>query len=180
MRRTRTVAATAALALAATTAVLVPAADAAAPKPKVLAKHLVSPLTAAIDDDGTAYVTENFAGQLVKIRPGKKPKVVYASKHGNEVGGVSVFHGKLVFTETASDAEGPTKSWVKWINARGKVRTLANVRVFEDKRNPDKAISYGVRGISDECAAQWPTEEAGPPSYTGVPGLAPVRHPADR
>jgi hypothetical protein len=168
MRRTRTVAATAALALAATTAVLVPAADAAAPKPKVLAKHLVSPLTAAIDDGGTAYVTQNFAGQLVKVRPGKKPKIVYASKHGNEVGGVSVFHGKLVFTETASDAEGPTKSWVKWINARGKVRTLANVRAFEDKKNPDKVISYGVRDISDECAAEWPTEQFGPATYTGV------------
>lgn len=174
MRRTRTLAATAALAIAATTAVLVPAADAAAPKPKVLAKHLVSPLTAAIDDDGTAYVTQNFAGQLVKVRPGKKPKVVYAAKNGNEVGGVSVLHGKLVFTETASGPDGnPAKSWVKWINARGKVRTLANVRAFENKRNPDQKVAYGVRGISDECAAQWPTEQAGPATYTGVPDSHP-------
>lgn len=173
MRRTRTVAATAALALAATTAVLIPAADAAAPKPKVLAKHLVSPLTAAIDDDGTAYVTQNFAGQLVKVRPGKKPKVVYAGKNGNEVGGVSVFHGKLVFTETASDDNGPTKSWVKWITPKGKVRTLANVRAYENRKNPDKSVAYGVRGISDECAAQWPTEQFGPPTYTGVPDSHP-------
>jgi hypothetical protein len=169
MRSTRTVAATVTLALAATTAAFMPAGQAAAPKPKPLAKNLVAPLSAAVDDDGTAYVTQNFAGLLSKARPGKKPQTVYASKGGNEVGGVSVFHGKLVFTETASDAEGnPAKSWVKWITPSGKVRTIANVRAYENKTNPDRKITYGVRGISDECAATWPTEDAGPPTYTGV------------
>src|SRR4051795_7933005 len=116
MRTTRFLASATVVAFAATSLGVLTAADAAAPHPKTLAKHLVSPLTAAIDDDGTAYVTENFPGKLTKIRPGKKPKTVYASKGGNEVGGVSVFHGQLVFTETASDAEGPVKSWVKWID----------------------------------------------------------------
>jgi streptogramin lyase len=174
MRSTRIVAASATLALAATTAVLLPAAEAAAPKPKPLAKHLVSPLSAAVDDDGTAYVTQNFAGLLTKVRPGKKPKVVYASKNGNEVGGVSVFHGKLVFTETASDAQGnPAKSWVKWINARGKVRTLANIRAYENKKNPDGKVTYGVRGISAECAATWPADKLGPATYKGLPDSHP-------
>jgi len=174
MRSTRFVAAAATLAVAATTAVIVPAAQAAAPKPTTLAKGLTSPLTAAIDDDGTAYVTQNFKGQLVKIRKGKKPKVVYASKNGNEVGGVSVFHGKLVFTETASDAQGnPSKSWVKWITASGKVKTLANIRSFENKKNPDKKVTYGVRGISADCAAQWPTAQLGPATYQGLPDSHP-------
>jgi hypothetical protein len=174
MRRTRIVAATATLALAATTALILPAGQAAAPKPQTLAKGLVSPLTAAVDDDGTAYVTQNFAGLLGKVRKGKKPKVVYAAKNGNEVGGVSVFHGKLVFTETASDADGnPSKSWVKWITASGKVKTLANVRAFENKTNPDKKVTYGVRGISDSCAAQWPTADLGPATYKGVPDSHP-------
>src|SRR6478735_6816903 len=168
MRRTRIVAATATLALVTTTAALVPASEAAAPKPRTLAKHLVSPLSAAIDDDGTAYVTQNFAGLLTKIRPGKKPKVVYASKNGHEVGGVSVFHGKLVFTETASDAQGnPAKTWVKWIGRSGKVHTLARVRAYENRTNPDKKIRYGVRGISSACAAEWPTEQFGPATYRG-------------
>ena len=121
--------------------------EAAAPKPKTVAKHLARPLSAAVDDDGTAYVTQNFAGLLTRVRPGKKPKTIYASK-GDEVGGVSVFHGKVVFTETASDAQGnPAKSWVKWIDPSGKVRTLANVRAYENRTNPDKKITYGVRGI---------------------------------
>ncbi|MDF1603906.1 ScyD/ScyE family protein [Nocardioides sp. YIM 152315] len=174
MRRTRIVAATATLALAATTAVLVPASQAAAPKPKTLAKNLVAPLSVAIDDDGTAYVTQNFAGTLSRVAPGKKPKTVYASKGGNEVGGVSVFHGKVVFTETKSDAQGnPKKSWVKWITPSGKVKTLANVRKYENKKNPDGDVMYGVRGITDECAAQWPTEEAGPATHPGIPDSHP-------
>jgi hypothetical protein len=169
MRSTRTVAAMATLALAVTTVALMPAGEAAAPKPKPLAKNLVAPLSAAVDDDGTAYVTQNFAGLLSKARPGKKPKTVYASKNGNEVGGVSVFHGKLVFTETASDAEGnPAKSWVKWITPSGKVRTLANIRAYENKKNPDKSVEYGVRDLSADCAATWPTDQFGPPTYSGV------------
>ena len=174
MRRTRIVAVTAALALAATTAAIVPAGQAAAPSHRTLAKGLVSPLTAAVDDNGTAYVTQNFAGLLTKVRPGKKPKVIYASKNGHEVGGVSVFHGKVVFTETANDAQGnPAKSWVKWIAPSGKVRTLANIRAYENRRNPDKKITYGVRGISSECAKDWPTDKAGPPTYRGLPDSHP-------
>ena len=158
MRRNRIVAATVTLALAATTAVVVPAGQAAAPQPRTLAKGLVSPLSAAVDDDGTAYVTQNFAGLLSKVRPGKLPKTVYASKNGNEVGGVSVFHGKIVFTEVASDAQGnPSRSWVKWIAPSGKVRTLADIRAYENRRNPDGKVTYGVRGISSTCAAEWPT-----------------------
>lgn len=169
MRITRSVAVAATLAVAATAAVVVPAGQAAAPKPTTLAKGLVSPLSAAVDDDGTAYVTQNFAGKLSKVRKGKKPKTVYQSKGGNEVGGVSVFHGSLVFTETASDGEGnPTKSWVKWIAPSGKVKTLANIRAYENKKNPDKKIAYGLRDISPECAAQWPADQFGPATYTGI------------
>lgn len=169
MRISRTVAMAASLAVAATAAVVVPAGQAAAPKPTTLAKGLVSPLSAAVDDDGTAYVTQNFAGLLSKVRKGKKPQVVYKSKGGNEVGGVSVFHGKLVFTETASDAEGnPTKTWVKWIAPSGKVKTLANIRAFENDRNPDAKITYGLRGVSAECAAQWPADMFGPATYPGI------------
>lgn len=174
MRRTRMLAVTATLAVAATTAVVVPAGQAAAPKPDTLAKGLVAPLSAAVDDDGTAYVTQNFAGMLSRIRPGKKPKTVFVSKNGNEVGGVSVLHGKLVFTVTKSGGEqNPIKSWVKWITASGKVKTLANVRAYENKKNPDADITYGLRGISDACAAQWPTDEFGPPTYQGIPDSHP-------
>ena len=52
MRTTRIVAATASLALTVTAVALMPAGEAAAPKPRPLAKNLVAPLSAAVDDDG--------------------------------------------------------------------------------------------------------------------------------
>ncbi len=168
MQTSRIAAVAAAVALAATSTVLMPAGQAAAPKPKVVAGHLLSPLTAAVDDDGTAYVTQNFGGKLTRIRPGKKPRTIYTSKAGHEVGGVSVLHGRVVFTETTSDEQGrPVASQVRWITPKGKVRTIARVRAFENAHNPDHRITYGARGISSDCAAQWPTDKIGPATYRG-------------
>ena len=164
----RIVAGTATLAVAATMAVLAPASEAAAPKPHPLAKGLTSPLSAAVAKDGTAYVTQNFAGRLTKVTPGKKARTVYVSKGHHEVGGVSVRDGRVVFTETASDAQGaPVKSWVKVLTRSGKARTLANIRAYENAKNPDRTVTYGVRAISDSCAAQWPTDKFGPPTTKG-------------
>lgn len=174
MRTTRLLAAATAVALAATSAGVLTAADAAAPKPKPLATGLVSPLSAAVAPDGTAYVTQNFAGLLTRVQPGKKPKIIYASKGGKEVGGVSERNGVVVFTETASNEQGePSDSWVKQIGKSGKVRTIAHVRAFENKVNPDGVVEYGARGISADCAAAWPTEDMGPATYDGLPDSHP-------
>lgn len=134
---------------------------------RTLAGQLVGPLSMAVDGRNV-YVTQNFAGILNKLRPGKPPATLYASSGGNEVGGVSARHGNIVFTETAGDEESPTDSWVKRLTRSGQVRTLADVRAYENAKNPDGGIVYGVRGISDECAAQWPTDEFGPPEYSGI------------
>jgi hypothetical protein len=169
MRISRTIiAAAAAAALAATGAMSAPA-DAGSPHPKTLAKDLVGPLRAAVDSHGTAYVSQNFGGPILKVRPGKKPRAIYSGDPGVEVGGLSLTHGALTFTETVSDDQGnPSDSSVLRRSARGKVRTIANVWNYEARHNPDAKVTYGVRGISDECAADWPTEEFGPPVYTGV------------
>lgn len=168
MRTTRIVAGMATLAIAGTMTVLGPAGEAAAPKPRNLAKGLTSPLSAAVAADGTAYVTQNFAGTLTRVRPGGTARTVYASKTHNEVGGVSVRGHRVVFTETASGPSGaPSKSWVKVLGRSGRARTLANIRAFENARNPDGKVVYGARGIDGTCAAQWPTEQFGPPTYDG-------------
>ncbi len=49
----------------------------------------------------------------------------------------------------------------------GKAAILAHIRAYENANNPDGTITYGVRGISDECAADWPTDQFGPPVYPG-------------
>jgi hypothetical protein len=172
MRTPRFLAAVAASTLAVGTLAAAPSV-AAEPSGRTLARHLVGPLSVAVEGDDV-YVTQNFAGVLNKLRPGRSPKTLYASTGGNEVGGVSVRNGRVVFTETASDAEGnPADSWVKRLTRSGKVRTIAHVRAFENRKNPDGDVAYGARGISDECAAQWPTAEAGPATYTGLPDSHP-------
>ncbi|MEP9361833.1 ScyD/ScyE family protein [Nocardioides sp. CN2-186] len=167
MRTSRLLAALAATAVAGAL-VAVPSAEAAAPKPKTLTRHLLAPLSVAVDGDDV-YVTQNFGGTLNKLRPGKSPKTIYKSKGGNEVGGVSVRKGHVVFTETASDPETgePSDSWVKEINAKGKVKTLAHMRAYENANNPDSVITYGISDLDEDCAAQWPTDDFGPVSYPG-------------
>ncbi len=140
-------------------------AGAAAPTTTTLARHLLSPLTLAVDGN-EVYVTQNFGGVLSKLRAGKPPKALYHSK--NEVGGVSAHAGRIVFTETASDDQGPTDSWLKLLRPSGKAKTLAHIRAYENAHNPDGTTTYGVRGIPADCAAQWPTAQLGPAVYTGL------------
>lgn len=166
MRRLQTIAGVAALALAAGMAG-VPQAEAAG-RQRTLATGLLSPLSLAVGGDGTTYVTENFAGILAKVRPGRSPKVLYQSKGGNEVGGVSVRHGRVVFTETQGNEQGPIDSWVKVLTRHGKARTIAHVRAYENKKNPDGKVTYGARGINSSCASQWPVDKAGPAVYQGA------------
>lgn len=166
MRRLQTIAGVAALALTASMAA-VPQAEAAG-RQRTLASGLISPLSLAVARNGTTYVTENFAGILAKVWPGRSPRVLYRSQNGNEVGGVSVRHGRVVFTETASDAEGnPAATWVKVLRRNGTARTLAHVRAYENRKNPDHRTTYGARGISSSCASQWPAE-FGPAVYRGL------------
>ena len=67
------------------------AAPAQVGEPQVLAKDLAGPLTTAVAEDGTAYVTANFGGSLWKVPPGGDAELVFQSdEEGAEVGGVSV------------------------------------------------------------------------------------------
>src|SRR5688572_14171047 len=78
-----------------------PASGAAtAPEPTTVAKKLVSPLSMAVADDGTAYVAQNFAGLLTAVAPGARPAVVFAAGKGVEVGAVSEAGGTVRFATT--------------------------------------------------------------------------------
>lgn len=166
MRATRLLAATAITALTVGgTLAATPAG--AAPDSKVLAKGLLSPLSLAVDGPDI-YVTQNFGGTLELLQPGKKAKKLYAAKGGAEVGAVSARRGTVTFAVSASDAEGNyTATKLMRIASSGKARTVANLLAYEKKRNPDGNVTYGARGISQECAASWPAE-APPASYPGV------------
>ncbi|SDK01713.1 hypothetical protein SAMN05428985_102282 [Nocardioides sp. YR527] len=142
-------------------------------KPKlpkgVLASGLLSPLSAAVGEDGTAYVSSNFAGQILKVRPGKSPKVVYTDPNGYEVGGLSVRDGVVTFVVTRSNRETfeNTGSWLKRLYPSGKVKTVADLHAYETKRNPDGRTSYGFRDGDTDCNAKWPADIGAPAAYKG-------------
>jgi DNA-binding beta-propeller fold protein YncE len=144
-----------------------PAASAAAPTPHVIARHLRTPLSLAVAGR-TVYVTQNDAGRLMKVRPGARPTTWFASKGGKEVGGVSVRHHRVAFTLTKGNEQGVSGTWLKLGHRRGHARTVANIYRFEAAHNPDHRIVYGVRNLPADCAAQWPTDQIGPPSYRGA------------
>lgn len=178
------------LALAAAAFSTASPAGAAPADPRPVMKGLVSPLSAAVAGDGTAWVTQNFTGQLMRKRPGKKVRTVYRAKvPGTEVGAVSVRKGTVVFATTApvpepaarrgeafagndfvqrlaAGARADEDNWLYRINRKGKARKVANLSRHERRRNPDAGVTYGVRGLDEECAAQFPAEV--PASYTGI------------
>lgn len=171
-RLPRCLTAAAALILGAALIATTPAAQAHS-KPRlptgVLASGLLSPLSAAVGEDGTAYVSSNFAGQILKIRPGRSPKVVYTDPNGYEVGGLSVHDGVVTFVVTRSNRETfeNTGSWLKRLYPSGKVKTVADLHAYETKRNPDGDTSYGFRDGDAECDAKWPAEFGAPAAYKG-------------
>ena len=50
------------------------AAPAQVGEPQILAKDLAGPLSTAVAEDGTAYVTANNGGALYKVAPGGRPR----------------------------------------------------------------------------------------------------------
>ena len=130
---------------------------------EVIAKSVPSPLSLAVAKDGSAYVTANFAGMLWHVAKGQPPEILYQTKEKNaEVGGVSRYQNTLTFTIT-----GKNKVIKQSVNG-GKATTLADVGKYEETKNPDADVTYGLQGATPECAAQWPVKEAGPPTYTGI------------
>jgi sugar lactone lactonase YvrE len=137
------------------------AAPAQVGEPQILAKDLAGPLTTAVADDGTSYVTANFGGKLYRYAPDGTRSVAYKTK-GSEVGGVAVDGDTVTFVVSGA------KHLVKRIIGDGKARTIANLGAYERNNNPDAKTGYGFVSIPKACAAKWPVKDAGPPQYTGI------------
>lgn len=135
---------------------------ASAPEPTTVAKKLVSPLSMVVAANGTAYVSQNFAGLLTAIEPGGRPQVVHAAKKGTEVGALATSGNSVVFATTKG------KRTALWSMRPGrKPSKVADLWAHERDRNPDGDVAYGFEGGLDAaCAAQMPPEV--PASYTGI------------
>ncbi len=139
-----------------------PAASASqAPEPTTVAKKLVTPLSMVVAGNGTAYVSQNFAGLLTAVPPGGKPRVVYAAKKGTEVGALSASRGKIHFATTKG------RRTALWSMRPGSRPTkVADLWQHERTKNPDGDVAYGFSDLDAACAAQMPPEV--PAAYTGI------------
>lgn len=123
----------------------------------VVAKNLLSPLSLAVNDHFVVFFSNNFGGQLFMKRPGKDPKVVVEAK--SEIGAISTRARSVFFVKgTVLFRRTPN----------GELTRIANLARHERQQNPDGAVEYGIQGLSQECADQWPDESPAPPSYTGI------------
>ncbi|MCW2790215.1 MAG: ScyD/ScyE family protein [Aeromicrobium sp.] len=129
-------------------------------EPRVITDGLFTPLKLAVNDHGTAYVSQNFIGELTKVaRDGTKTP--FASAPGEEVGGVSEHDGTVYWTTTG---EGSAKMFAQ--RRGGEPRQIADIWAHENSTNPDQGTTYGFRDLPAECAAQFPADN--PASYTGA------------
>lgn len=157
MHRKHLVAALAAVALAGTALGGPAGAEDPAAKVKTnpVVKDLLSPLSLDVTDNGSVFYSQNFAGSLHVKRPGKQPHTIYqAKKPGTEVGAVSVDGGTLRFATTflpEEEGQGDPTAALMGLGKRGKIRQLADLRKYEENRNPDADVTYGIQGLPEGC-----------------------------
>lgn len=146
------------------------------PTPRVVADGLLTPLSLAIDHRGRALVTQNFAGELLRISPGGG-RTTIANVPGQEVGAVATRGRTVYWATTGQDPQAPSAAlWSK--SGNGAPRQIADLRALEEMRNPDQHTTYGFRRLPAECAAQFPADN--PASYTGMVDSHPYASYADR
>jgi len=162
----RSLMAVAGLALVGTTLSVTPAvaADKESDPPTVLARNQAGPLSLDVSPRGTVWYSQNFAGMLMRILPGGEPRVVARTAHHAELGAVSVNKGVVTFATTSND--GRTRLMERRRN--GSIHRVANLSRYERRHNPDADAVYGVTDLDPSCEAEWPVDQAGPPTYTGI------------
>ena len=111
------------------------------------------PLTAAVAPNGTAYLSENFAGMLVKKVPGKKLEDALPGPEGDRGGrGLAAPGRRHVHADRPPQDPGPPAR--RPAGSPGSRTSVPSRR----NHNPDARVVYGFRHISDACAAQVPKE----------------------
>lgn len=130
--------------------------------PHVVATKLFSPLSVDVAADGTRWYSQNFAGMLMRKKPGKPATVVFRNTKGAEVGAVSERKGTVRFA-----VSGQGFASLMELRKGGKAKRLADLAAYEKAKNPDRTVRYGFTSLDPACAAQFPTEGM-PPQYTGI------------
>jgi hypothetical protein len=153
-----------AAAAAATTAVSMAAPAQAAPVP--LIANLAGPLSFSVDS-GTIVVAQSFGGKLTQYNSdGTGRKNLFVRNPKIEVGAVEAAGPGTIFAVSGKTSKGQKFAQLAHLSASGKKTTLANLRGFEVRNNPDQTKTYGFRDLSSSCAAKVPKAVGGKP-YRG-------------
>ncbi|WP_298887356.1 ScyD/ScyE family protein [uncultured Serinicoccus sp.] len=167
----RSTLAVAASVLALTASLLTAPAQARTSEPRVVVDGLVGPLSLAVGS-GHVYLTQNFSGQLSKVKRGTV-RTVYQVPETGSLGGVAASRGKTYHLESDFSGETPTSHVVRtsWDGTRTVVSD--DLWQHEIQNNPDAGVSYGFVGLNSSCAAElgaWEEASDSPPlsEYTGI------------
>ena len=144
----------------------VQAEDSAAGEHTVLARHLLGPLSVAVNRDGVAFVSQNFGGPILRIEPGHRTREVTKATTA-EQGGVSRRGRTTTFVVTGESTPELAVSSLKEV-VRGEVRRIAKLGTAETNRNPDGDVEYGFTDLPQECADQIDQDTFGSPTHMGV------------
>jgi hypothetical protein len=129
--------------------------------PVTLADGLVGPLHLDATG-GSILVSQSFAGTISRVdRNGAVTDLV--SEPGGFTGGVAAGpFNSIVYL--VGNEQG---TFLKIRQSNGATRTLADLRAYEQTRNPDRDNHYGFQGLSPSCIDQLPPDQELRP-YTGV------------
>ncbi len=127
-----------------------------------ITQGLLTPLSLAVQTNGTYYVAQNFAGVLMRGHRGAAPQPVASAAEGSELGAVSVRNGVVTYAVSRGHNE---EGFIRQIRG-GRNRLLADIGAVEAADNPDGENTYGFEEISPECEAQLP--DGAPATYTGI------------
>ncbi len=126
-----------------------------------IAEHpLAGPLQFEVEPNGTILVGQSFSGTVSSI--GRDGKVTDLFNDPGVDGVSAGAFGTVIYTHTDPDA-GVAELRLR--TPFGQTKTIASTLDYEKRKNPDQGQTYGLIGLTDECAAQLPPDLA---KYTGI------------
>ncbi len=139
----------------------------AAPAVHVVASGFAGPLQFAVGDQGNLVVGQDFSGTLTVTNGTSRKDVV--SRPGKEIAAVDVTDGWILFGAGGGQNAKAPSSTLERRRDGGGVQQVADLYQFEKTHNPDGVNTYGFQPrLPQSCASQWPTPQAGPPTYSGI------------
>lgn len=137
-----------------------PASAAPGPQEEVLAQGLDGPLQLDATDHGIYFSQSNLSElkstKLSKLRRNGTVVDLITLRGANvEIAGVDTRGDAVAFTVTRYNEENPAAK-LRLLQANGVVRTLADLRKVEERRNPDGDVSYGITDLPAGCQVPEP------------------------